>query len=277
MRRSRSKKSNSKKSRNGNNKSAFWGVVFIILAAVGFGLLITFNFMLRDKSKIDSNSLCPKSGYAMIFAALIDATDDLTLHQRNIISGKLREQILNLPEGALIVIGLVENNHDRNGKIIFRLCKPKSGENANSVHENPRLISERFNKKFYQPLEHALTSAVVAAGSNSSPIMESLQALVVQAFPYNQRHSTSELIIVSDLLQNSDAFSFYRGQDWDFFAKSQEFSRLSRNLAGVDVALYQLPRPGAIKLREEKIIEFWANYFDLQGASSVRREIMGDL
>lgn len=276
MRRSSIKRSKSRMSKK-NRHLSLVGSFLIALAILGIGTIFFFNFTLRSTAATDPDSLCPTSGPSMIFAVLVDTTDTLSQHHQNIVIGRLREQIFSLPEGALIVLNLVTAESDKNKKTVFYSCKPKSGENANSLHENPRLIQERFLNGFFKPLEESLKFIVSTNKSSSSPIMESIQSLVVQAFPYTDRKDRSELIIISDLIQNSDAFSFYRGQDWDVFRKSQAFSRLSRNLTGVDVTLYQLPRPGAIKLRDEKVVDFWANYFDVQGAQSVRREIMGDL
>jgi outer membrane protein OmpA-like peptidoglycan-associated protein len=118
--------------------------------------------------------------------------------------------------------------------------------------------------------------------SSRSPIMESLQALVAETpllvedgLRASDRRDR-RIVIISDMLQNSDVVSFYRGQEWDDFQASRDFARLGRNLHGAAVDVLRLPRnepairdPGAVD-------HFWVRYFDYQGAS-VRARTIGDL
>mgnify|MGYP001158983358 FL=1 len=118
--------------------------------------------------------------------------------------------------------------------------------------------------------------------ASRAPIMESLQALVaetpllVQDELRGADRRPRRIVIVSDMLQNSDVVSFYRGQEWADLQASRDFARLGRNLHGVDVEILRLPRdepairdPGAVE-------HFWVRYFDYQGADVSARTI-GDL
>lgn len=277
MRRGRRKRASTRPVRVSDRTPAILGAALTVIALAGFGVLVWFNLTLRGAAEVDPDSLCPKVGPTMVLAVLVDATDTLSSHQRVVIAGRLRERILGLPDGALVLLALVTPEPDAEPAILFRRCKPRDGGDASEIHENPRLIQERFTTGFVRPLETALAALVNTSESSSSPIMESLQGVVVNAFPFGSRTGNSELLVISDLLQHSEAFSFYRSEDWGAFSRSQAFDRLSRNLANVDVVLYQLPRPGAVPLEAKAILEFWANYFDVQGARSVRREILGDL
>jgi hypothetical protein len=78
-------------------------------------------------------------------------------------------------------------------------------------------------------------------------------------------------------LQHSDAFSLYRGGGWSSFMASQQSLRLARTLEGVDVMVLRIPRPNVGRIDPEQVEDFWVNYFDAQGARSVRSISLGDL
>jgi outer membrane protein OmpA-like peptidoglycan-associated protein len=115
-----------------------------------------------------------------------------------------------------------------------------------------------------------------------SPIMESLQALIAETPLLVEDRSRGgdqrerRLLIVSDMLQNSEAVSFYRGQEWADFQASRDFVRLGRNLHDVEVEILRLPRDEPA-IRDRNAVEhFWVRYFDYQGAG-VRARTIGDL
>ena len=81
-------------------------------------------------------------------------------------------------------------------------------------------------------------------------------------------------MIVSDLLQHSDALSFYRGDDWESFRASPDFARLAHNLDGAEVTILRVPRPGA-KVDGAAVDDFWVRYLDAQGAGRVARRAPG--
>ena len=119
--------------------------------------------------------------------------------------------------------------------------------------------------------------------ASRAPIMESLQVLVAETPLLVQgnsapgdRRDRRRIIIVSDMLQNSDVVSFYRGQEWADFQASRDFARLGRNLNGALVEVLRLPRDEPAIRDPEAVDHFWVRYFDYQGADISTRTI-GDL
>ena len=108
--------------------------------------------------------------------------------------------------------------------------------------------------------------------------MESLQALLVSTPGFVDASYPRRIIIVSDLIQNSETFSFYRDDSWRRFIRSQDAERLAGRLRGVEVEICRIPRPGA-KVDKATVDDFWANYFDRAGASRVLTSTcpLGDL
>ena len=118
---------------------------------------------------------------------------------------------------------------------------------------------------------------ISANGANKSPIMEALQTLIADTSGFLTFGGPRKVIIVSDLLQNSDAMSFYAGDDWQSFAASPQFGRLNRTLDGVDVVIFEVPRVVS-KIKDPRVIEdFWLHYFDVQGARKPTVTMIGDL
>ena len=150
----------------------------------------------------------------------------------------------------------------------FARCKPATGEKANELYQNPRIIEERYREEFLEPFEAILSAMLDSPAAERSPILESLQALLVSAPGFVDASYPRRVIVVSDLIQNSAAFSFYRGDTWGRFIRSQDAERLAGRLRGVEVEICRIPRPGA-KVNKAVVDDFWVNYFDRAGASRV--------
>jgi hypothetical protein len=107
--------------------------------------------------------------------------------------------------------------------------------------------------------------------------MEGLQALLAGGGATGVKvEGPRRIVIVSDLLQHSEALSFYRGEDWESFRASAGFARLARNLDGAEVVIVRIPRAEA-KVDEGAVDDFWVRYLDAQGAGRVDVEPLGDL
>jgi hypothetical protein len=110
--------------------------------------------------------------------------------------------------------------------------------------------------------------------AKQSPIMEGLQALLAGGGAAVK--GRRRIVIVSDLVQNSEALSFYRGEDWASFEASPGFARLARNLDGAEVTIIRIPRADA-RVDAGAVDDFWVRYLEAQGAGRVEVEPLGDL
>lgn len=262
---------------NGIDSRTLWGVILAVLAIVGIAGIVTATITLRGQGQPDPVTLCPADGPNGAFAILIDVTDPLTPFQQKALTQRLLQEILDLPVGTRVVLGLVSPDSMISNQTYLRLCKPLQGDKANALYQNPKLIEARFRDGFMTPLDQTLKDLLSTASADSSPIMESLQSLIVGAFLDLPKGAPKRLVIASDLLQHSTVFSFYRRQRWSDFEHSSDFGRLGRNLTDADVTLLQLPRPQYAELQNPAFLDFWARYFEAQGATHVRRVVIGDI
>ena len=255
-------------------RQTIWAVIISIIAVSGIGCLVAFNLYIRSQD--DPYTQCTKSSPVASYAILLDLTDPLTPLQHKSIKSKLRKDILMLQEGTRVTFGVVSTNPNESGKH-FKQCKPQSPENASSLYQNPALIDARFRERFLEPMDQKLEDLLEQESAPSSPIMESIQSLVVDAFHDLSDDTAKQIVIVSDLLQHSDVFSFYKGHSWKDLQNSPHYVRMGSNLTGVEVSIIQLPRPSHSGLQNTNMYNFWSRYFNEQGAISVKREVLGDL
>ena len=244
----------------------------VILAIGGVVLVQSF------KGEEIDDRLCPKaSGPVAGLAVLLDLTDSLNPVQHKRLRGLLDSRIEDGRQGTLIAVGAVRADASERDADFAR-CKPATGEKANELYQNPRMIEERYRKEFLEPFEAIVSAMLGSPAADRSPIMESLQALLVSAPGFVDASYPRRVIVVTDLIQNSEAFSFYRGDTWRRFVRSQDAERLAGRLQGVEVEICRIPRPGS-RIDKAAVDDFWANYFDRAGASRVRTSTcpLGDL
>lgn len=252
-----------------------WGGVMAaaVIVAIG-GVVLVQSF----KGEEVDERLCPKAaGPAAGLAVLLDLTDSLNPVQHKRLQGLLDKRIADAGQGTLIAVGAVRADASERDADFAR-CKPATGEKANELYQNPRLIEERYRKEFLEPFGAIVSTMLDSPAADRSPIMESLQALLVSAPGFVDASYLRRVIIVSDLIQNSEAFSFYRGDRWRRFVRSQDAERLAGRLQGVEVEICRIPRPGS-RVDRTAVDNFWVNYFDRAGASRILTSTcpLGDL
>jgi hypothetical protein len=253
-------------------------LVMLAVAAVG-AVVAGFVWMNRTATvmAVDEQTLCPvATGPVAETVFLFDLTDPLTPAQ----NGQLRQQIESIldtaPLGTQFTMGVVSPDPAHWGAT-DPLCKPRSDEDVTALTQNVALVQARYDDLFLTPLRAKIDGMIGATGADSSPIMESLQALLADTPGFATTSVPRRVIIVSDLLQHSDVMSFYRGEDWDSFAASTAFARLNRSLDGAEVLIFRIPRP-VDRIDDPAIIDhFWLRYLDLQGAQAPRVITLGDL
>ena len=241
-----------------------WGAVTAAAVVVAIGGVILVQSVL-GMEEVDER-LCPKtSGPVAGLAVLLDLTDTLEPVQYQRLRGVLGKRIADARQKTLIAVGAVRAAARERGADFAR-CKPLEGEEANKYYQNPGMIEERYRKEFLEPFEAIVSAMLESPAADRSPIMESLQALLVSSPGFVDASWPRRVIIVSDLIQNSEAFSFYRGDNWQRFIRSQDAKRLAGRLQDVEVEICRIPRPGA-KVDIAQVDDFWVRYFNRAGVS----------
>jgi len=219
---------------------------------------------------------CPPGPSRGGLVVVLDLTDAIDPAQMRRVRAEIARAVAGAPDWSEVAVGAVRPIAEGDG-VAFSACKPLDGADASELTQNPRQIRARYEAAFLAPLGAVLDEMAVVQGADSSPIMETIQATISQAPGWAEASGQRRLLLVSDLLQHSDAFSLYRGGGWDAFRKTSGYDRLSRNLEDVSVDILRLPRPGARGPDPEAVDDFWAGYLDRQGARPPRIIVVGDL
>ncbi len=147
---------------------------------------------------------------------------------------------------------------------IFERCSPGSGDQANPILENPRMVDDAWREDFYAPLRERVEAALTEDRQPASPLAESIYSIGDRA-DFQGGTPNRRLILVSDLMQHSDEFSFYRwGADVERFEASGLAEETPR-LEGVDVVARIVPRQ-EYDLPLSVLRNFWGVYFNEAGA-----------
>ena len=181
---------------------------------------------------------------------------------------------------------LINHKEPTKQKFLFSKCRPKTG-NINlkkiekaSLFENSKVLDSYF-KKFLKDSNEIYSNIFLdKKGSKYSYIYESI-AYIFQnpKADFNSNHQQRELIVVSDLMQNTERLSFYRACNASSEnAMCPKFKDFMNNLSDKDYLLATSPDGTGINLQliylnnrnetkkalDNSLKEMWENYFNSQ-------------
>ena len=218
---------------------------------------------------------CPEDGrYAAQIAILVDPSDTLTNVQEGSGAPRLMEAIEDgAPATAEIRVYTVGRAGRGNASAVLRLCKPTHPDDVSSLTGNPGRAERRYRDGFLAPLRQTLAALLDVEGDTISPIVEAIQGAAVNAFQPRAADIPRQLLVVSDMIQNSRNLSFYRDSvDFGPLSRNPDFGTLRVDLAGVEVIVFLLARRGgAGRIQGGTLRRFWEDYFLDQGASPLAR------
>ena len=216
---------------------------------------------------------CPVDGsYAAQIAVLVDPSDSLTSVQRSVVPRILETIESDAPTTAEIRVYALARAGRADTAAVLRTCVPMHPDNVSSLTGNPR-IAEREYEEFATLLRSEMSTLLDVQGDVVSPLIEGIQVAVVNAFQPRTSNMPRRLMIVSDMLQNSPAMSFYRETaDFGSLSRTPDYGTLRVDLSGVEVSVFLLARGGeAGRLQAGNMRRFWEDYFLDQGAHPAAR------
>lgn len=243
------------------------GIVSLILISVA----IFFFVNEKKKIKIDQKTFCPlenKENYGKT-VALLDLTDKLNKAQKEFFIKEIEELKKNIPIHHSITIYTLDEDLDLNKSRKITMCNPGTVDDINSTYEkisiNPKEINKRWNKDFSNQIYNTVHNIIVDDNTQkTSPVMEMFQLIALNEFKGFQGIDNN-IIILSDMIQNTDQMSMYQNELVLFkdFRKSEYFSKVFTNLENnVSIELLIIKRDGSRKMQQTKeFTNFWAQYF----------------
>jgi len=266
-----------KKSKKSHHKDEEFPLVVIPVGITILVLIAIFFFIFFNKKSanenIDHETFCVKENLAQKTLILVDTSDKLNPIQKTALNERLWSYVKNIEKNNhQILVFSVENIKDKIMEPMLKICNPGDAKNVNSLIENKKIISQNFEKHFKNKIDNILVNLLDQESSQNSPIMESIQSIAVSNFIADSQNQTkNKIIIISDLLQNTENFSFYKG-DYNFekFVKGENFKFLKTDFNNAEIELYFLNRRKDTNLQNENLREFWIKYFQNQNATVSR-------
>lgn len=243
--------------------------MFAASFAIIFGLGYLYFMAKNQVDEIDSATFCHKGEPTAVTAILIDHTDNINATQKAALEIRLWDIAKSIPKNSVIRVYSVGGVAKQVLVPDIVLCNPGNGETVSSITGNKVLATKRYEQKFKEPITKILDRIVSGGTAEESPIMKSLQSVAVTSFVGEDKNiSRKKLILVSDLLEHTSAFSVYKGvPDFESYKNTSNWSSVKADLTGVDVEIFFLRREGEERLQNVKLRDFWTKFIENQGAS----------
>lgn len=244
------------------DRSTLWAV----LASIGAVILLAGYFALSwwaqsRRVAIDEASLCPVRGPSAVTAVLVDRSDPLTSQQARRVRQVLDRVVAEAPVGGRVALYLAEADEFTALAPVLALCNP--GSEANPLYENPKKIRARYEEGFKARFEAVGKTLLEPARRTTSPIMESIKAVCIDAFGAAPSGIPLRLVVVSDLIQHSPIVSHYRERNFTAFLEDKRLDGSSVDCKGAEVDILYILRfgkDGRPTLQNRDHQRFWDLY-----------------
>ena len=263
----------SRAARQRERRHILGGALALVAALAIAGSALWLYFGARG-GELDPKTLCPASGPKGHAVLLVDRTDPLNFTQKQAFLGYLTEFGRGkVGEGELFSVFVLGEEVSATARPIFEMCNPGQGRDKNIWTANPERTRRQFEEKFLKPMAELAERLEATRPAGASPIMEMLQLVAINGFRAANVSGPRRLYVVSDMLQNTPAYSQYRGEiDFGKFRETPLFPKIQTDLGGVAVELaYLLNTPERQTRRHAK---FWEDYFQAMGARLVSVRIL---
>jgi hypothetical protein len=231
------------------------GVVFALFAVVAFNQ--PPSLMADTSCRMDRKD----PAHTII---LIDQSDPFNPNDLDWVYEFVDAEARTLPKYGRLTILTPNAANPYEPKRIHFACSPGSAAEANPIFQNPKMVEQSWQSEFYAPLLEQVETALLDTRQPSSPLVEAVYAVSDRA-DFQPGDTSRRLVLVSDLMQHSDGFSFYRaGADYEAFLGS-DLARMTPRLDQVDVVARIVPRQ-IYDLPMAEVKAFWRAYFDEAGA-----------
>lgn len=251
---------------NNGMRNALGALILVLLGAVAAGVAYV-QHALAVAWERDPGTLCLTNRLLETATVLlVDKTDPLDAIQSRTLGNVIAAIRDRLRRGERLTVVVMGENGRPEPVRAFDLCSPGKGRDANFLYENDRLMQAKYEERFGAPLEMLLAELQKGGSASRSPIMEAIRD-ITSTPGFSAAVPERRLILISDLLQNTEAYSHYHSVSTS--AAMAYATEVMPALAGAAVEVVYLLRPGAKHLQGDRHLAFWRDYFRLAGAERV--------
>ncbi len=242
---------------------AFWRGSIALMVTSVFGLFAAV--AMNRPPAVDSATGCRLDRNDPVHTViLVDQSDPFNTTDLDWVYALLDAETRALPEHGRLTVLVPNSGNPFDPTLVYSGCSPGSAAEANPIFENPKMIEQAWQARFYAPLSSKVAEALIDTVAPSSPLIEAIYTISDRP-DFQAGETKRRLILVSDLIHHSKAFSMYRsGADLEVLSASELAQSLPR-LDGVEVVARIVPRQEYdVPLGEVKA--FWRAWFAQTGA-----------
>jgi hypothetical protein len=179
-----------------------------IIASSILVVVIMFSLVawLKYRKEYDETTLCPSNISYNSTVVIVDKSDPWKKKDSKKVEKLIRDVSSKLEKFERLTIRVLSStSYNSSSELItvFDMCNP--GSKANPLYENPRKILDKYKNTFKEPLDKLSNTLIKPGRSKDSPIFSA----IYDSAKYNKGRN-KHLIIISDLLENSKYFNFYK-------------------------------------------------------------------
>jgi hypothetical protein len=233
-------------------------MLFVLVVGLGGGFVFLYLRAQEVNQPVDQDQ-CPLKGPVAQTIVLVDATDTISVIAQQEILQRLSDEMLATQKGARLEVRLLEPGDERT-RVLASRCNPGDGRDLDEWTSNPRKRQEIWEREFGSRLEQAFEQSMGQSEADSSPIMRALQAISVERLTRQaDRSIPTVLIVISDMMEHTDAFSLYREEaTLEAFETSPAAALHRVDFASAEVRLWMIARLN--NAPATRLAEFWARW-----------------
>jgi hypothetical protein len=255
------------------------GLFNLLIIAAVLGAISYAAFVLKP-AEYDSQTLCLADATPPHRVVVIDKTDLYSTTQADAIADLILDERDALAVGERFSLYELNESGELRNTNRFSLCNPGAGEQVNPLYRNPERVQARYEALFADPLDRALADLVTPKDAPSSPIIEALARLGLDP-TFDRSVPGRRIVLVSDMLQNSDVFTVYgrgRGSFEDRVPPVQSVAAAIRetygdSLRGVELEIRLIPRQSWESDQRGVLQDYWNAVFDRLGVRAYWMDI----
>lgn len=248
--------------------NAFWKNIIwlLVLAVVAAGMIGIFATWYGSRAPaITPETGCRRDGsYPAHVVILIDQSDPFRETDIQWVDRIVAEETRGVIDyGKVTLLALTAQSYEP--REVFTRCSPGSPIRVNQSIRNRDFIEIEWRRKLYEPLRAAVGEVLTQRVQARSPLAEALVEIAGRA-DFTPDVPERRIVIISDLVQNSDDFSFYQsGTASSEFERTAVASRLGE-LSGVSVRVHIVPRR-SYDFSQTRIQTFWRRVLERRNAA----------
>ena len=218
----------------------------------------------------DKVSLCPKSiRLATQTIIIVDRTDPWSDAQGHLLSIAIRREATRLKPANRFSLIAFDGLAKQHIPPLFDRCHPGTGAQANPLIATPSRIDAIFERSFLKPLKLAIATATHAARAEKTYLVDFISHVAAEA-QYSGAVEQINIVIFSDMAENSDAFSIYRASRRGNFSKHfvRHFNdRIGDRMSNVSLSVHQLAHKGQSSARRKLVRKAWITALNKRNVS----------